>query len=467
MIDWCQKSATELAAAYARIEVSPVDVLRFALERLDRLNPTLNAVIAQDRGAAMIAAEASARRWQDAAPLSALDGVPFTVKDNIVTAGVATTWGSPLFRDYRSHIDELPVARMRDAGAVMIGKTNLPELAAQGYTDNALFGPTGNPWNPALTPGGSSGGAAAGVAAGFVPAAVGTDGGGSIRRPASHTGLVGFKPSIGRIARGLGFPETLHDFEVIGTLARSVADTILLDGVLAGPDPRDRRSMVAATPLRPGPNLRVLYVPRFGDAPIDPEVLAATDALARQLGNLGHAVETGPVFFDRAVVDEIWRVVGRSGVASVFRSDSGRGLASEGGPSIQAMAADGLAITAADYVDALARLTAFRRDLAALFERVDLVLMPSAAALPWPAAEAFPPRIADVEVGPRGHAIYTGWVNVAGNPAVALPVAFSDAGLPIGVQIVGPFGSDDALLAFAARLDASWSRPQRWPSLAA
>ena len=169
MTDWFKFSATALAEAYRARKASPVQVLHSCLDRLDVVNPVLNAVIAIDRAAAMAAAQASERRWRDGNPLGPLDGVPFTVKDNIVTAGLPTTWGSPLYRDFRSAADELPVARMRRAGAVLIGKTNVPELTSQGYTDNPLFGPTGNPWNPALTPGGSSGGAVAAVAAGMSP----------------------------------------------------------------------------------------------------------------------------------------------------------------------------------------------------------------------------------------------------------------------------------------------------------
>ncbi len=208
---------------------------------------------------------------------------------------------------------------MRPA-SVLVGKTNVPELTLEGYTSNTLFGTTGNPWAPALTPGGSSGGAVASVAAGLVPAAVGTDGGGSIRRPASHTGLVGFKPSIGHIARGDGFPETLADCEVVGTLTRSVADAKLLDAVLGGPDARDPRSALVSVPLAPdAARLRILYVPRFDDAPLDPEIEAATDAAATALTGMGHAVETAGVFFDRPTIDDAWRVIGRAGVARAFR----------------------------------------------------------------------------------------------------------------------------------------------------
>ena len=172
--------------------------------------------------------------------------MPLTVKDNIHVGGLRATWGSRLFADHVAAEDELAVARVRGQGAVIIGKTNCPEFTLQGYTDNLLFGPTRNPWNTSLTPGGSSGGAVAAVASGLAPLALATDGGGSIRRPASHTGLVGLKPSIGRVARVGGFPAILHDMEVIGPIARTTADAALLLSVIAGPDPRDRASLVFA-----------------------------------------------------------------------------------------------------------------------------------------------------------------------------------------------------------------------------
>ena len=444
----------DLAAAYRSGDVDPEALLDVLLDRIARRDPALNTMVAIDAEGARAAARDSAARWRAGAPRSPVDGVPMTVKDNLLMAGLPATWGSRAYADYRPAADEAPVARLRAAGAVLLGKTNVPELTLEGYTSNLLFGTTRNPWDPALTPGGSSGGAAAGVAAGFVPAAIGTDGGGSIRRPACHTGLVGFKPSLGRVPRAGGFPETLHDFEVIGTLTRSVADAALLDAVLSGD----------TAPSRPSRPSRILFVPRFGDAPLDPEVAAACEAAAATLAAAGHAVETGPVFFDRAAADEIWRVVGRAGVARVARLTGGRLLA-EGGPTIRAMAEEGAALSGADYADAMAALFAFRCAAARVFDRHDLVFLPSAAALPWRAEEAYPATIDGQAVGPRGHAIYTGWVNAAGLPAIALPLGLSRAGLPIGGQFAAAAGRDADLLAFAATLAPRLPAPS-WPAFA-
>ncbi|MBX6370529.1 MAG: amidase, partial [Rhodospirillales bacterium] len=177
-----QHGVAALSRLLARGEVSPVELLEVALARIEKLNPALNAVVAIDEGASA-EAERSAARWRAGTPLSPIDGIPFTVKDNLLAAGLPAVWGSNLYRTYVPDRDELPVARLRAAGAVVVGKTNVPELTLQGYTSNAVFGATRNPWDPRLTPGGSSGGAAASVAAGMTSFALGTDGGGSIRRP--------------------------------------------------------------------------------------------------------------------------------------------------------------------------------------------------------------------------------------------------------------------------------------------
>ena len=191
---------------------------------------------------ARAAARASETRRHEGSARGPLDGVPLTVKDNINVRGLRTTWGSRLYADFIPTVDELPVARARAAGMVILGKTNVPEFTLSGYTDNLLFGATRNPWDVRLTPGGSSGGAVAAIAAGLGPLALGTDGGGSIRRPASHTGVVGLKPSRGRVARSDGLPQILLDFEVVGPMARTTRDVVLMMAVIAASHPRDPAS---------------------------------------------------------------------------------------------------------------------------------------------------------------------------------------------------------------------------------
>jgi aspartyl-tRNA(Asn)/glutamyl-tRNA(Gln) amidotransferase subunit A len=447
MEDWWKHDLGILGAALRDRRLTAEALLDACLARIRRLDPALNCFVALDEAGARTAAEDSDARLRAGAARSALEGIPLSVKDSILVAGMPATWGSRALRDFVPTADELPVARLRAAGAVIVGKTNVPELTLEGYTSNELFGVTRNPWNVALTPGGSSGGAAASVAARLVPAAIGTDGGGSIRRPACHTGLVGYKPSIGRMARIDGFPAILTDFETIGTLTRSVADARLLDAILSGPDMRDRRSLYAPAPPWQGMRRRVLFVRHFGASPVDPEVAATTAAVAVLLADAGHAVREAEVFFDLEDAARIWHVVSRAGVAWLVARDAR--LAAQAGASVRAMAADGNKVSGADYIDALDRLAALRRRCAEAFADVDLILTPTAAALPWPAAESYPRQIDGQPAGPRDHAAFTGWVNLAGHPAISLPVALSRAGLPIGVQFAAAFGADADLLAFA------------------
>ncbi|WP_307278198.1 amidase [Labrys wisconsinensis] len=438
----------ELAAALRAGRITAEALVERSLGRIARLDGALNSFVALDEAGARAAARDSDRRLAAGAPRSPLEGIPLSVKDNLHAAGLPSSWGSRAFAGFRPEGDELPVARLRAAGAVILGKTNVPELTLEGYTRNDLFGTTRNPWNPDLTPGGSSGGAAAGVAAGLVPAALGTDGGGSIRRPACHTGLVGWKPSIGHLPRLDGFPAPLADFETVGTLTRSVGDAILLDAAMAGPDPRDRRSLLAAAPQPAGERLRIAYIPRFGTAPVDPVVAAAVEGFALALERDGHAVREQAVFFDLDDAARIWHVVSRAGVAWLMDRPGSR-LPEEAGAAVQAMAADGRALAAADYCDALERTARLRRRCAELFATSDLVLTPTAAALPWPAETPYPREIAGRPAGPRDHAVFTGWVNIAGVPAVSLPVGLSATGLPIGAQLAAGFAADAWLLEFA------------------
>ena len=446
--------AVELARRYRDGTLSPPDALDACLARLDAVNPRLNAVIAQrDRSLLRAEAQGSAQRHQRGQALSALDGVPLTVKDNLLTADVPTTWGSLGGREHRSMHDEVAVARARAAGALLIGKTNVPEFTLEGYTANRVFGVTRNPWDTALTPGGSSGGAVAAVAAGIAPLALGTDGGGSIRRPASHCGVVGLKPSIGALPREHTLPSLLLDFEVVGPMARTVADVALLYRVLHGPSPADRAAGA----------LRVLYVPTLDGAPVDPEIAERCAQAAHRFSARGHTVREGTMPLDLGFMSTAWPQVGQIGLARLFEQHPAwREGAS---PKYRAMAEEGATIPATRLWGIFETVQKLRRDAANMFRDIDVLVTPAAAALPWPAEEAFPTRIDGHSVGPRGHAVFTGWVNAAGLPALALPVQPSSRGLPIGLQLIGAHGAEDLLLALGADYEtmAPWSA--RWPSL--
>ena len=467
MTGWWQSGAVALAAAYRRGEVTPVQVLADCFERIDTVNPRLNALIALRRDAAFADAERSTQRFAGGAPLGLLDGIPLAVKDNIPSADLPTTWGSPAGRNHRPAHDELALARARDAGAIVVGKTNVPEFTLEGYTSNPLFGTTRNPWNPALTPGGSSGGSVAAVASGMVPLALGTDGGGSTRRPASHTGLVGFKPSIGAIAREDALPPLLLDFEVIGPIARRVADVRLLFEALRGPHAADRDSYAAAAAGAAGAalpsRLRVLYVPTLDGAPVDAQIAASCRQAVDRLRALGHDVQTGLLPLDLGFMTTGWPVIGQIGLAWLFGWHPGwRDGASA---KYLQMADTGARIPASDLWQIQQTVAQLRREVARLFTRIDLIVTPATAALPWPAEESYPAVIDGQAVGPRGHAIFTAWVNAAGLPAVALPTAASREGLPIGVQIIGAYGSDGHLLDLASAFEAAAPQGWNWPAL--
>ena len=459
----------ELAAAYRDGRVTPVEVLEQVLARCERLNPALNAIVTLDADGARQAATASAARWRSDESLGPLDGIPLTVKDSILVRGMRATWGSRLYADFVPGRDELPVARLRAAGAVIVGKTNVPEFTLQGYTENSLFGATRNPWNPALTPGGSSGGAVAAVAAGLGPLALCTDGGGSIRRPASHTGLVGFKPSRGRVPRCDGFPAILLDYEVVGPVARTVRDIVLVLDAICEPDPRDPTSLAfAQAPFRPPekpPRCRILYLPSIGDAPVDPAIASSVAAAARSLEELGHRVDesTHSDFVDS--VNQVWTVVSHVGLAWLL--DRHGAARDKVGAAIGAMAESGKSVAATDYFDALATVRALGPRIAALFADYELLLMPSAAALPWSATQTHPDVIAGQPVGPRGHAVFTAFANAAGLPAINLPCAPSPGGLPIGFQLVAATGNDGLLCAVGAQFEDAEPWTSRWPALCA
>ncbi len=460
---WCL-TAQQLADKFAAGEISPVDFLEQTLDRIGRLNPAINAIIAMDETAARAAAIESQQRLRSGRSRGPLEGIPLTVKDHILVKGLVACWGSKLFIDFVPEKDELPVARLRQAGAIILGKTNVPEFTLAEYTDNPVHGVTRNPWNLDLTPGGSSGGAVASVAAGLVPLAIGTDGGGSIRRPASHTGLVGFKPSIGRVARCDGFPKILLDMEVCGPFGRTVGDAKMVFDAMSGPSRRDRRSnLVRNANATPGKK-KILYVERFGNAPLDPDVASSVNAAADVFSDLGHEVVAGELPFDLADVTQAWPKVGAVGISYLFDLHANAAdLVSE---RYRELNASGRAITAAEYLGVIETIDRFRGQVGMAFEGIDLIMTPTAAALPWSADIPFPDVIDGQTVGRRGHAVYTGWVNVCGHPAINLPAAPSQSGLPIGFQLIGDFAEDEMLFDLAAQYERVTPWFNRWPAYA-
>lgn len=437
----------------------------------ERLNPSLNAIVAIDPEAARSQARASDARATSGHRLGPLDGIPVTVKDNVFVAGFPATWGSRLYEGFRPPHDDLGIARLRASGANLIAKTNTPEFALAAYTDNLVFGPTRNPWDRQLTPGGSSGGAVAALAAGLAPLAVGTDAGGSIRRPASYAGVVGFRPSTGRIPRMSGFPALAHDFQVVAPAARTVEDAYLLFRAMAGPDHRDQASLCFGTGPLPDrlprgalPRARICCVFGIGDAPVDPDVRDNVQAAARIFESLGHSVEEVPAPFDLQDVEHIWSTLSTAGLARALKWHvNWRELVH---PATRAAAERGLTVSVDDYIGAVDAVRQLRARLASFFETADFLLTPTSASLPWALDEPFPRQIDGRDAGPRGAALFATFVNAAALPAVSVPVTPSTQGLPIGMQIVGPFGADLAVLRLAGQFEEAAPWRGRFPTLA-
>jgi aspartyl-tRNA(Asn)/glutamyl-tRNA(Gln) amidotransferase subunit A len=443
----------EHGEAYRSGSVTPDEALTATLERVEEVNGALNLFAHLDIGGARDAAAASTRRAREGKLVGPLDGVVVTIKDNITVRGLPCAWGTELFRGYVPEKDELPVARLRAAGAVILGKTNVSEFTVGRSTvSTAAFGTTRNPWDARFTTGASSGGAAGAVAAGIGAAALGTDGGGSIRRPASHCGVAGLKPSTGRVARRDGLPVILHDCEVIGPLARSMDDLALLYAVVAGPDPLDRASLAfraAPTARKLDRPLRIAHMPEFGAHPVDADVTSSCDAAAEALSALGHEVRRMTEPFDLALYERCWPVISQAGLAWLLRDRPWQGRISE---SHAELGRKGSALSAMDYVEALDGFRQLQGELGAFFEEYDLMLTPAAGAVPWPAEQDGPPH----------ERAFTGFANAAGVPALAVPSRPSAQGLPIGVQLVAAFGGEDLLFEAGRALEAVRPWRQVW-----
>ncbi len=458
-------SATELSQRIDAGELSPVELLEHCLARCRDFDPVINAHVLVDKDRARRAAIASEQRARVGKRYSRLDGLPLTVKDNIFVAGLRATWGSFFFAEFVPEEDEIPVARLRRAGAVIAAKTNTCEFAMAPVTENRLFGVTRNPWRVDLTPGGSSGGAVASVAAGVFPLAIATDAGGSIRRPASYSGVVGFKPTTGRVPRVYGFSPLASDFQVVGPIARTVDDVAMLFDVMAGPDRRDCRSYLGQflTHETKSTKIRILAVTNASGRAIDPEVRASVEDAAAALTDLGHDVELGPPPYDIDEIDEIWSILTSVGVKVVL--DQFPGQLDNVDHALVSMAERATDITAAEYLRALERVTSLRRTFAMQTECYDVLLTPTSAALPWSIDCRFPETIDGRDVSPRAAAVFATFVNAVGHPAINLPGKPSRDGLPIGIQLVGRFGEDRRVLALAREFETIRPWHDRWPPL--
>ena len=451
-----EADALTLARLIRDKQVSPVAVVEAVLARIEALQPTVNAFItvtAEEARAAARRAEAAVMAGERLGPLH---GVPFSVKDLLPTRGVRTTMGSLIFADQVPAEDAVPVRRLREAGAILVGKTTTPEFGHKPLTDSPLFGATRNPWDLSRTAGGSSGGAAAAVVSGQAPLALGTDGGGSIRLPASCCGIVGLKPTLGRVPH-VSQADLFSSTSYIGPMARTVAETAACFDAIVGFDAGDPYS-------RPEPaddprdvtvrGLRVGWLPRVGNRLVDAEVLATTEAAVRHLEAGGAQVET--LDEDVRAFEQTFLIGLQAGLAARV----GAHMAAFGdkvAPSLRESIERGARWTAVDWVNALGQRTAMYRRVNALLRRFDVLLSPT---LSRPALavdhDAFQPiTICGEEAGSIRGAWYPYlWpFNLSGHPALSLPCGVAADGLPIGLQIVGPWYGDRRVLALAGYLE--------------
>ena len=461
----CYAGAVELAERIRSKQVSPVEVLEAFFRRIESVNPALNAIVTFVDGAADRAreAEAAIMRGESWGPLH---GVPFTIKDCIDTAGIRTTRGSRLFSDYVPDSDATAVARMKAAGGIMIGKTNMPEFALWWETSNLVFGRTENPWMRGRTPGGSSGGEAAAIAAGLSPIGVGSDVGGSIREPANYCGIVGLKATHGRIPTTGHWPETLLRFQHVGPMARTVRDVALGLSVLAGPDGLDPYAI--DVPL-PGlldldaelPSLKIGWCVDGPFSPVSADVRATVARAAAALEGLGCRVEPVPL--------ETWVDLEPQGIsAAIFTAESSHylepiisGREDMLAPVMQRrLALPGPSFE--EYVQAVADLEALRQDMVGLLDKYDLLLYPTG---PLPAhPHESDPLMIDGEAVPGRNALRaTIPADLTGSPAISVPFGWSKDGLPIGVQLVGRHFDEATLLRVAVALETQADFADRRP----
>ena len=452
-------SATELIAHYRRKKLSPVEATQAVLDRIERFDGAVNAFCVVDPERALESARASEDRWRRGAPAGLVDGVPATIKDVVLTAGWPTRRGSrAVARDQPWTEDAPATARLREQGAVLIGKTTTPEFGWKAVTDSPLTGITRNPWDLAKTPGGSSGGAAAACALGLGVLHVGTDGGGSIRIPASFTGIFGLKPSFGRVpAWPLSpFGTVAH----LGPMTRTVADAALMLNALALPDARDWHAL----PYDPRDyrigledgvrGVRIAFSRNLGYAEVDPEVADMVAAAAAAFAELGaHVEEADPGLADpRAIFVAHWY----AGAASILRH-YGEHQRAEMDKGLVEIATEGAAIKLPDYLEAVAQRGALGQQMRAFHERFDLLLTPT---LPIAAFAAGVERS-----DPARQERWFDWApfshpfNLTQQPAASVPCGFTATGLPVGLQIVGPMHADALVLRAARAFEAA--RP--WP----
>jgi amidase len=470
--DLCFTPAGQLVRMFGARKTSPLEVLQAVLARIDAVNPRVNAYVTVAREMALAAARRATQALGRGTRLPALHGVPVSIKDLTPTRGIRTTWGSRIYEHHVPAEDALAVARLKAAGAIVVGKTNTPEFGAGGNTFNAVFGATRNPWDLALTCGGSSGGAAVALATGMGPLASGSDLGGSLRTPAAFCGVVGFRTTPGLVPV---YPRELawDSLSVSGPMARTVGDTALMLSVMAGPDDRvplsydvDPRSLLSAVRRPSIRDWRVAWTPDLdGLMPVDSEVARVAEGVTRVFRSLGARVRAASPSF--AELREI--VLGTRGLSMVaLHADR----LPEWGPQMQKGLVwnieQGLGLTARDIARAEKLRSALWYRVQRFMEGYELLVLPTVAVRPFPVEQPYP-----TEINGKPIENYTEWffltyaISVTGLPVMSVPAGFTLDGLPVGIQIVGRRRQEAAVLRAAAAFEMAAPWADRIPPVVA
>lgn len=451
--------ASELARLYRARKTSPLEVMQAVLARIDAVNPAVNAYVTVARESALAAARRATRMLGRRATLPLLHGVPVSIKDLFATKGIRSTWGSLIYKDYVPDGDDLVVERLKAAGAIVVGKTNTPEFGAGGNTYNAVFGATRNPWNTALSCGGSSGGAAVAVATGMGPIAQGSDLGGSLRTPAAFCGVVGFRTTPGLVPthpRALAW-DTLG---VAGPIARTVADVALMLSAMAGPDDRaplsyevDTSEFTRAVKAPSIKGWRVAWTPDLhGLMPVDEEVARITRDATRVLRSLGARVEEACPEFSE--VPDIIRGT-RAVLMVALHADRLAEWRDHMQKDLVRDVDQSLALTTREIARAEVLRSVLWHRVRTFMATRDLLVLPTVAVPPFPVEQPYP-----MKINGRPLDNYTRWfsltygITVTGLPAISVPCGFTRGGLPVGLQIVGRRRQDAAVLRAAAAFEA-------------
>ena len=469
MSDLAFTDAVQLASLIREKHVSPVELVDLYLDRIEKIDPSINAFVTLVPERAREEAARAESMVMKGGELPPFLGVPTGIKDLTLTEGITTTFSSKAFADFVPEVDHSTVRRMRSSGMIVLGKTNTPEFGFLGVTESDLNGTCHNPWDPDRTSGGSSGGAAAAVAAGMIPIAQGSDGGGSIRIPASCCGLFGIKPSRGRVSNAPGSGEVWSGFSSNGPIARTVRDAAALLDVMSGYETGD--PYWAPTPARPFEaevgrdpgDLRIAFtaVAPNGATP-DPEVASALHDAARLLESLGHELEEDSPDWVDPDAASVW--LQQSWIVSAAHHDIPDMSLLE--PVTRAFAAMGQELSAHDYVKTRLRGQVMTRRIVRFWDTYDVLLTPTVAMPPVEVGWATEPDD-PWEVAARGGLFvpYTPLVNVTGQPAVSVPLHWTDTGLPVGVQLIGRPADEPTLIRLAAQLEEARPWVERHPAM--